>query len=478
MNTPPAKGNILIVDDTPDNLRLLSNALTERGYKVRGAIDGPMALMGAKAAPPDLILLDINMPDMNGYEICSALKADEITRDIPVIFISGLDAVFDKVKAFAVGGRDYITKPFQVEEVLARVEMHLALVSAHKSLAAKNEELAAKNIELDLTLQQLKTTQEELIQSAKMAALGQLIAGVAHEVNTPLGAIRSSVENIANVLTENLSQFPQFFQQLSPEDQLNFFALLQQSTQSVTVLSTKEKRQFKRAIIRQLESQNIEDTDIVADTLVELGIYENVTPFLTFLKDPKSQTILNTAYQFASLLKSTNTMKTATDRAARVVFALKSYTRYDRSGEKVLANPIQGLETVLTLYHNQLKQGVELVRNYQSDLPSLLCYPDELNQVWTNLIHNALQAMSNKGTLTIEAKKQATCLQVSITDSGEGIPPEILPRIFEPFFTTKPPGEGSGLGLDIVRKIIEKHQGKIEVESEPGKTTFIVSIPL
>ncbi|MDP8965322.1 MAG: response regulator, partial [Cyanobacteriota bacterium] len=121
------KGNILIVDDTPENLRLLSNALRERGYKVRSVINGAMALMGAKAAPPDLILLDINMPDMNGYEVCQAFQADEKTCEIPVIFISALDEVLDKVKGFAVGGRDYITKPFQLEEVLARIENQLTI---------------------------------------------------------------------------------------------------------------------------------------------------------------------------------------------------------------------------------------------------------------------------------------------------------------------------------------------------------------
>jgi signal transduction histidine kinase len=121
---------------------------------------------------------------------------------------------------------------------------------------------------------------------------------------------------------------------------------------------------------------------------------------------------------------------------------------------------------------------VEVVRNYQAQLPAVLCYPDELNQVWTNLIHNALQAMDNQGTLTIEAVQKDTSVLVKITDSGKGIPPEILPKIFEPFFTTKPAGEGSGLGLDIVKKIIEKHQGKIDVESVPGKTAFTVSLPI
>ena len=235
---------------------------------------------------------------------------------------------------------------------------------------------------------------------------------------------------------------------------------------------------MKRALTRQLESFAIANADTVADTLVDLGIYDNIEPFLPLLQDPESGKILNKAYQLGTLQKSTNTIKTATDRAAKVVFALKSYSHWDASGAKVLAKLTDGIDTILTLYYNQLKQGVEVIRNYESNLPEIFCYPDELNQVWTNLIHNALQAMGNKGTLTIDANNQDNYLRVSITDSGKGIPPEILPRIFEPFFTTKPPGEGSGLGLDIVKKIIDKHQGKIEVESVPGKTTFTVSIPI
>ena len=137
------KGNILIVDDVPANLRLLSNILTEQGYKVRSVINGQMALMATKAAPPDLILLDINMPEMNGYEVCEQLKADPDVRmrDIPVIFISALDEVDDKVKAFTVGGVDYVTKPFQLEEVLARVETHLALRDLQRELEQINCEL-------------------------------------------------------------------------------------------------------------------------------------------------------------------------------------------------------------------------------------------------------------------------------------------------------------------------------------------------
>ncbi len=133
-NAKKKKESILIVDDTPANLRLLSSMLAEQGYHVRPVPEGSMAITAAQIAPPDLILLDIKMPEMNGYEVCEKLKTDGKTRDIPIIFISALDATEDKVNAFAVGGVDYVTKPFQVEEVLARVETHLALRNLHKKL--------------------------------------------------------------------------------------------------------------------------------------------------------------------------------------------------------------------------------------------------------------------------------------------------------------------------------------------------------
>lgn len=135
------RGDILIVDDTPVNLRLLSKMLAEQGYKVRPVADGALALAAAQAEPPDLVLLDIRMPDMNGYEVCERLKADARTRDIPIIFISALDAIEDKVRAFAVGGVDYVTKPFQVEEVSARVHTHLALWRLQRQLQDANKKM-------------------------------------------------------------------------------------------------------------------------------------------------------------------------------------------------------------------------------------------------------------------------------------------------------------------------------------------------
>lgn len=140
--------DILVIDDKPDNLRLLSIMLAEQGYKVRKAISGLMALTAVETARPDLILLDINMPYMNGYEVCQHLKASEATRDIPIVFLSALDDVFDKVKAFQLGGADYITKPYKVEEVIVRVENQLKIVKLQQELKKQNERLKKANLEL------------------------------------------------------------------------------------------------------------------------------------------------------------------------------------------------------------------------------------------------------------------------------------------------------------------------------------------
>ncbi len=166
--------NILIVDDTPNNLRLLSTMLAEQGYKVRSVINGKMALTAAQAAPPDLILLDINMPQMNGYELCQKLKSIEKTCEIPVIFISALDEVLDKVKAFSVGGVDYITKPFQLEEVLVRVQNQLALRRLSKRLQEQNALLQQEIHERKVVQAALEKANQELERLATLDGLTQV----------------------------------------------------------------------------------------------------------------------------------------------------------------------------------------------------------------------------------------------------------------------------------------------------------------
>ncbi|HEY9727520.1 MAG TPA: AAA family ATPase [Chroococcales cyanobacterium] len=376
--------------------------------------------------------------------------------------------------AYAIATFQDITERQQAE----RDRLRLAQEREAKNVALRmNQEIEAKNQELASTLQQLQATQQQLIESEKMAALGQLVAGIAHEINTPLGAIRSSAGNISKFLDQTLEQLPTLFQSLSPAEGQDFLALLQRSLQQEATFSSKEERQLKRALRRQLDAAEINDADIIADRLVIMGISDDIESLLPLLKRPDSSQILAIAYKLSELKRGTITINTATERASKVVFALKTYARYDQSGTMIPANLTEGIETVLTLYHNQLKKGVDVIRHYDS-LPPILCYPDELNQVWTNLIHNALQAMDYQGTLTLDVTPIDQDVKISIIDSGCGIPEEIQAKIFEPFFTTKPAGQGSGLGLDIVKKIIEKHSGRITVESQPGCTKFNVFLPI
>jgi DNA-binding response OmpR family regulator len=181
MNDPLATmGEVLVVEDTPASLRLLSDMLGRAGYTVRQAPDGELALWSAQARPPELILLDVRMPGIDGYEVCRRLKETPALCDIPVVFLSAQSDTDDKVRGFQAGAIDFIGKPFQAEEVLARTKAHIALARSQRALAASNAELSR-------TLAQLGTAREELRRSERLAALGAMVAGVAHELNTPIG---------------------------------------------------------------------------------------------------------------------------------------------------------------------------------------------------------------------------------------------------------------------------------------------------
>jgi signal transduction histidine kinase len=354
-------------------------------------------------------------------------------------------------------------------------------VEANQKLSFYSQTLEQKvqvrTQELSQTLEQLQSAQDEIIQSEKMAALGHLVAGIAHEINTPLGAIQASISNISNGLSQSLQQLPQLFQQLPPERLQEFCWLLNRTTQSRELLSSREERQLRRTLKQALIEQEIESADSVADVLSKMAFNSDINTILPLLRLSNSLFIFNAAYHLASIQNNSHNIELAVERASKIVFSLKSYVHQNPLSTIIKTSIPDEINTVLTLYQNQIKQGIQVTKNYQV-VPDIWCYPEELTQVWSNLISNAIQAMNYQGDLKINVFAQDDQIIVEISDSGSGIPVDIQEKIFEPFFTTKSAGEGSGLGLHIVRQIIEKHQGTIKVISQVGYTKFSVYLPI
>jgi two-component system, NtrC family, sensor kinase len=416
-DTPHQKtADILIVDDMPANILLLERMLAARGYRARPVLSGKLALQAARAEPPDLILLDISMPEMDGYELCRQLKADTVLNEIPVIFMSARDETLDKVKAFRVGGGDYVTKPFQLEEVYARIETHLKLRSLQVRLQSFNLRLEER-VEEEIR----KSREKDLMvmRQEKLASLGQLAAGMAHEINNPV-----------SFASCNISEFADYFSQLKT------YLALQQEILAQT--ATPEQHRHLAEAAQRLEIPNIlaDGASLIAESLDGM------------------------------------------ERVARIVRDLKSFSRVDRQ-EYEQADLTVCLESALTIVSNELKYVAVVIKELQP-LPPILCHPGQLTQVFLNLLTNAGHAVTgiSSGRITLKSHHDDDFVTVSVADNGHGIPDELKIRIFEAFFTTKEVGQGTGLGLSISHDIINKHHGELIMESAVGiGTTFTVILP-
>jgi signal transduction histidine kinase len=375
----------------------------------------------------------------------------------------------------------------QMRRSLNQAQQRLAdyAKSLEDRVAQRTIELQQSNQQLSQALTDLQTTQDHLIQSEKLAALGQLVASVAHEINTPLGAIRSSIKNIAVCLEDDLEKLPALLKDMSSEQQVTFFNLLQHSMDTMpdlAYLSTREKRQLRRELLPQLESASIENVEFVADTIIELGLCTDFQEFLSLIKNHNNDRILNTIYNLSTSQKSAQTIVKAADSASQFVLALKTYVHSNSTQTVSVVNLVESLENSLMLYQNLLKRRIVVQRDYPAVAPIVDGFANELQQVWTNIIHNAIQAIQSEGTIAIAIQPDDSQIVVRISDSGGGIPADVMAKIFEPFFTTKAAGEGTGLGLSIVKKLIERHGGQIQITNDftrdAGWTHVVVTLPI
>lgn len=345
----------------------------------------------------------------------------------------------------------------------------------------KNIELKEKSQALEKALEELKETQVLLVQNEKMAALGGLISGIAHEINSPFGAIQGSVSNIQHVLDETLTQYlPQVLTKLDEHNKEAFFEILHSAISKDMLLTTREERQLQRTLEKKLLDYVHEDeVDLLASSLVDMGIHDVDPSLVLLIKHPLWKMIHKTCYQLTSILRNVDNISLSIEKASKVIRALKYYTHFNPKEVFEKADLNMSIENILQLFYNQFKGHVNVNLDL-NDIEPVYCNLDTLNQVWMNLIQNALQAMNYKGEINISThyNDRKTAVMIHFHDNGPGIPKEIQEDIFKPFFTTKSQGEGSGLGLSFVQKTIDKHKGKLQLSSQPGSTEFTIELPI
>ncbi|MGE5514448.1 MAG: response regulator [Bacteroidota bacterium] len=421
------RARILIIDDSPTYRETLAQELREEGCEVVQVTCGPDGLQRLAESDYDCVMVDMVMPDMDGIAVCKELSALRSDNDAPlvVLMLSAYENKENVTRALEAGADDFIGKSTEMSVLRARLrallrrkflleqnqriieefrlrEMETLRAKAEKEAAearaALAEGLARANAELEEANAKLRETQVHLIQSEKMASLGQLVAGIAHEINNPLSFALSNVFTIEGWLADAVAD--------GDEN-----------------LSAEMRGRLEKARAR------------VVDTGQGL------------------------------------------ERVRELVVKLRTFSRLDE-GEFKTIDVREAIDSVLLFLRHKTSDRIEVVRDF-GPRSELACFAGQLNQVLMNVVANAVDAIADKGTITIRTGIEDDMFLISVRDSGCGIPREYVERIFDPFFTTKPVGQGTGLGLAITYKIVQAHQGRLEVRSEPGQGTEMrVLIPL
>lgn len=398
---------VLVVEDDFVARGLLENMLVKLGYDCVLAENGQKAWELLQKNLVRIVITDWSMPEMDGLALCQKIRESLTSAYVYVILLTAKDGKSDTLKGFQAGIDDYILKPFDPEELRARIR------AGERILQLEDD---------------FKMAQAQLLQSEKMASVGQLAAGVAHEINNPTGYISSNLKTLSDY-----------------QDDIN--ALMQQYR--------KLKAMFQEIADKSDMPPSVADqAKHIADLEKELDI--------GFVMD-----------DFRDLIKES---RDGTERIKKIVLDLKDFAH--PGNDKIQEADINaGIESTLNVVWNELKYKATVEKEFGA-LPLVKCFPQQLNQVFMNLLVNAAQAIEEKGQITVATRAVNGYVEVKIHDTGCGIPKENLSKVFDPFFTTKQVGTGTGLGLNVSYNIVKKHNGTINVESAPGKgTTFTVQIP-
>lgn len=412
----PSNPSILIVDDSPVNRQILTALLKPHYRNLQLATNGQQCLEAIASDTFDLVLLDLNMPLKSGFEVLVRARALTLERRPVFIVVSADNDPVSISRSLQLGAADYVSTPFNRDELLARVGTHLALRSREQDLEARVQQRTA---ELEAANQKLQKAQSQLILAEKMASLGQLSAGIAHEINNPIGYIHSNLDSLKDYIDDLMSLFNEY----------------QQLDDAITDPQA-------RARLQQLQ------------TRINL-------PFL--LSDV--QQLITDSLQGARQVR-------------QIINDLRAFSHHPQHQQWDQLDLNDCIKSTLNIVKAELRYKVDVHLTLEEDLPPVQCIPTQIYQVMTNLLVNAAQAIAERGDIFITTRSRPHQAEVVIRDNGCGIDSEVIHKIFDPFFTTKGVNQGTGLGLYVSYSIVEGHHGNIEVDSRPGQgCTFRIRLP-